>query len=89
MMSSTWFSIIAIGLVLFLIQMLVIVLAFGNMSKEDIEEMNEKRKSWMEKHPFLTLLLILLPTPIVILVEAKLIHRKIDDREINYSALVN
>ena len=89
MMSSTWLPIIAMGLVLVLIQMLVIFLAFGNMSKEDIEEMNEKRKAWVEKHPFLTLLLILLPTPIVILIERKLIYRKTDDREINYSALVN
>ena len=85
MTTGTMFFLILMGIALVLIQVLMMLFAFGNRSEDEMKELNQKRVEWANKHPFLTLLLFLIPTPISLIIETKLIHPKNDDREINHS----
>ena len=85
MFSASTALIIAFGILLVMVKVLILTLPFRDKSEEEINEMIEERKEWVNDHPFLSLIFLFIPTPLVILIEHKIIHRKPDHREINHS----
>ncbi|RJU85163.1 MAG: hypothetical protein DWC02_06875 [Candidatus Poseidoniales archaeon] len=85
MFSTSTAIIIAFGILLVMVKVLILTLPFRDKSEEEINEMIEERKEWVNDHPFLSLIFLFIPTPLVILIEHKIIHRKPDPREINHS----